>query len=221
MEGVSVRNGRLSANFDRLRRWFDVDGIGRLDTKIGTPIQRLFGRGVVAVSATLPENIHLLTGNTRLELGKSQADLRFLIENHLLGVFELKNEESAFKQQVREQLIDVRNGDLVDGNIHTIIPDPTLRKWFNEVAIEVFGIDTGTIAKFGPGEKIVFSPDGSRIAYVRRPNDFGCQMGRPIGLGVYIIATGEDTLPFPFKDCKKEVTKIPVGTIIRGYPIRL
>jgi hypothetical protein len=116
--------------------------------------------------------------------------------------------------EIKKVLFDAIEGRIspLNGSVALVDLDGT---------IHLVGIDTGTIAKFGPGEKIVFSPDGSRIAYVRRPNDFGCQMGRPIGLGVYIIATGEDTLPFPFKDCKKEVTKIPVGTIIRGYPIRL
>jgi len=64
-------------DFKALGEWFDVDGIGRLETKMGTPIQANFVRGCVGLSATLPEFLGLFTGNERLELGQSRPDLQF------------------------------------------------------------------------------------------------------------------------------------------------
>ncbi|MFA5159585.1 MAG: hypothetical protein WC484_03655 [Candidatus Omnitrophota bacterium] len=94
-------NGRVeSIDIDLVSKWYDIQGIGRLRTKMGTPIQSSFVKGVVGLSATLPEAISLLTGNVRLELGQSMADLQYLYTNHRLG-FETLYSVKSLKKPVR------------------------------------------------------------------------------------------------------------------------
>jgi len=62
-------------DFKLLRTWFNVDTIGNMRTLIGSPIQGVFIRGAVALTATMPASIGIWTGNRTLELGRSRPDL--------------------------------------------------------------------------------------------------------------------------------------------------
>ena len=79
VNGVTIENGRVTKiELELVKKWYDVEGIGQLRTRMGTPVQSCFVKGVVGLSATLPAAMHLLTGNVRLELGQSMADLQYM-----------------------------------------------------------------------------------------------------------------------------------------------
>ena len=44
----------IGINLKEVREWFNVDTIGRMQTLIGSPIQGVFIRGAVALTATMP-----------------------------------------------------------------------------------------------------------------------------------------------------------------------
>ena len=156
MDGIVFERGRMkSINVSRLRLWFDIESIGRLETKIGTPIQRLYGRGTVAVSATLPEFTHLFTGNEKLELGQSQSDLRYLQESQrLLGIGELNFDltsdggKRAFVAAMTERIRKIRHegkdkdGNFIgDGNFVFIVGDPVMRELLEKAATDALNLD--------------------------------------------------------------------------------
>ncbi|MEI7752510.1 MAG: hypothetical protein WCJ71_10540, partial [Candidatus Omnitrophota bacterium] len=138
-------------NWDVLGEWFDFGGIGKLDTKMGTPVQSNFVRGAVALTATMPEYIRLFTGNRLLELGKSSPDLAFLMGRRLsLSVY--KDEESfiaAVKDQTRDVADQMRydtKGQVLD-NLLFIINDPAQRTWIYKALNEILKSDAAEFAR--------------------------------------------------------------------------
>ena len=95
--GVYFKNGRVEKiDIKKVSEWYNVEGIGRLRTKMGTPVQSSFVEGVVGLSATLPAAIRLLTGNVRLELGQSMVDLKYLSDSGRLA-FNFLHDASSLK----------------------------------------------------------------------------------------------------------------------------
>ncbi|MFH1799526.1 MAG: hypothetical protein ABH891_01575 [Candidatus Omnitrophota bacterium] len=139
----------MITNMEAFMKWFDVDGIGKLNTKMGTPVQANFVRGAVALTATMPEYIQLFTGNRLLELGKSSPDLSYQSAAKRLKLALYKDKES-FIEAVMEHIQSVAQKVGAEGakdHLFFIINKTEHRNWIKQAIEKIQRGEGGREAK--------------------------------------------------------------------------